>query len=354
MPMPTTDTTNTTLTQRGAASAGLLPLLVRFRSVLALALLVVVLSLTTESFWSEQNLQNVLRQISVNLCLSVGMTLVVLTGGIDLSVGSTLALAGAVAAGLAKSGLRLDRFNTLVEFTPSGAMLAGAATGLLVGLVNGTAVTVFRLPPFVATLGMLSIARGLTMLWTGGNPIHDLGSAFAFLGNGRLDAVPLLGWVPMLIVVAGALAAIVAVVAGHTRFGRGLYAVGGNERAAAVSGLPVAAIKRGAYLWCGALAGVAGVLLTSRLNAATPDAGAGYELDAIAAVVIGGASLSGGRGSIAGTVLGCLLIGVLNIGLVLLDVSPYWQQVIKGLVILAAVAIDRATAGRFSSSRSST
>ncbi len=127
MPMPTTDTTNTTLTQRGAASAGLLPLLVRFRSVLALALLVVVLSLTTESFWSEQNLQNVLRQISVNLCLSVGMTLVVLTGGIDLSVGSTLALAGAVAAGLAKSGLRLDRFNTLVEFTPAGAMLAGAA-----------------------------------------------------------------------------------------------------------------------------------------------------------------------------------------------------------------------------------
>jgi ribose transport system permease protein len=241
------------------------------------------------------------------------MTLVVLTGGIDLSVGSTLALAGAVAAGLATRGLPLERFNTLVEFTPAGAIVAGVATGLLVGLVNGVAVTTFRLPPFVATLGMLSIARGLTMLWTGGNPIHDLGPVFASVGNGRLAGVP------TLIVVAGVFAAIVAVIAGRTRF-----------------------------------AGVAGVLLTSRLNAATPDAGAGYELDAIAAVVIGGASLSGGRGTIAGTVLGCLLIGVLNIGLVLLDVSPYWQQVIKGLVILAAVAIDRATAGRFSSSRSST
>jgi len=318
----------------------------RFRSLLVLALLVAVLSFATDSFWSERNLQNVLRQISVNLCLAVGMTLVVLTGGIDLSVGSTLALAGAVAAGLAKTGLRFDRLDAVVEFTPVGAMLAGVATGVLVGLVNGVAVTTFRLPPFVATLGMLSIARGLTMLWTGGNPIHDLGPAFAVLGNGRLAGVPLLGWVPMLIVVAGALAAIVAVIAGHTRFGRGLYAVGGNERAAVVSGLPVAAITRGAYVWCGGLAGVAGVLLASRLNAATPDAGVGYELDAIAAVVIGGASLGGGRGSIGGTVLGCLLIGVLNIGLVLLDVSPYWQQVIKGGVILAAVALDRATSRR--------
>lgn len=342
-------TTPTTAASSRSAAAGrerLLRLAVQFRSVLALAVLVALLSLATDSFWSEKNLQNVLRQISVNLCLSVGMTLVVLTGGIDLSVGSTLALAGAVTAGLAKTGLRFERFDTLLEFTPAGAMLAGVATGLLVGLVNGVAVTTFRLPPFVATLGMLSIARGLTMLWTGGNPIHDLGPAFGFLGNGRLDALPLLGWVPMLIVVAGALAALVAVVAGHTRFGRGLYAVGGNERAAVVSGLPVAAIIRGAYLWCGALAGVAGVLLASRLNAATPDAGVGYELDAIAAVVIGGASLGGGRGTIGGTVLGCLLIGVLNIGLVLLDVSPYWQQVIKGLVILAAVALDRATSRR--------
>ena len=332
--------------EAAAVPRSILPLLIRFRSLLALLVLVVFLSLATDSFWSEQNLQNVLRQISVNLCLAVGMTLVVLTGGIDLSVGSTLALAAAVTAGLAKGGVRLDRWNTLIEFTPAGAIVAGVLTGLLVGLGNGVAVTVFRLPPFVATLGMLSIARGLTMLWTSGNPIHDLGPVFAFLGNGRLDAIPLLGWVPMPIVVAGLFAAVVAVVADRTRFGRGLYAVGGNERAAALSGLPVAGIKRAAYLWCGGLAGVAGVLLASRLNAATPDAGIGYELDAIAAVVIGGASLSGGRGTVAGTVLGCLLIGVLNIGLVLLDVSPYWQQVIKGLVILAAVALDRATAGR--------
>lgn len=323
-----------------------LSLLVRFRSAWVLAVLVLLLAVTTDSFWTEQNLQNVLRQIAVNLCLSVGMTLVVLSGGIDLSVGSTLALAGSVAAGLVKSGIRLERFNTLIEITPLGGILAGIGVGMLVGLCNGTAVTVFGLPPFVATLGMLGIARGLTLLWTGGNPIHDLGPTFSFLGNGRLDAIPGLGWLPMPIVVAGLLAAIVAVVADRTRFGRGLYAVGGNERAAALSGLPVAAIKRRAYLWCGALAGVAGVLLSARLNAATPDAGEGYELDAIAAVVIGGASLSGGRGTVGGTVLGCLLIGVLNVGLVLLDVSPYWQQVIKGLVILAAVALDRFTAGR--------
>ena len=324
----------------------ILALLVRFRSLWALGLLVLLLAFTTDSFWTEQNLQNVLRQIAVNLCLSVGMTLVVLSGGIDLSVGSTLALAGSVAAGLVKSGIRLERWNTLVEFTPAGAILAGIVVGMLVGLGNGTAVTVFGLPPFVATLGMLGIARGLTMLWTGGNPIHDLGAVFNFLGNGRLEVIPGLGWLPMPIVVAGLLAAVVAVVAGHTRFGRGLYAVGGNERAAALSGLPVAAIKRRAYLWCGALAGVAGVLLSARLDAATPDAGEGYELDAIAAVVIGGASLGGGRGTIGGTVVGCLLIGVLNVGLVLLEISPYWQQVIKGLVILAAVALDRFTAAR--------
>ncbi len=322
----------------------ILALLVRFRSLWALGLLMLLLAFTTDSFWTEQNLQNVLRQIAVNLCLSVGMTLVVLAGGIDLSVGSTLALAGSIAAGLVKSGIRLERWNTLVEVTPAGAILAGIAVGMLVGLGNGTAVTVFGLPPFVATLGMLGIARGLTMLWTGGNPIHDLGPVFNFLGNGRLEVIPGLGWLPMPIVVAGLLAAVVAVVAGHTRFGRGLYAVGGNERAAALSGLPVAAIKRRAYLWCGALAGVAGVLLSARLDAATPDAGEGYELDAIAAVVIGGASLGGGRGTIGGTVLGCLLIGVLNVGLVLLEISPYWQQVIKGLVILAAVALDRFTA----------
>lgn len=324
----------------------ILGLFVRFRSLWALGLLVTLLAFTTDSFWTEQNLQNVLRQIAVNLCLSVGMTLVVLAGGIDLSVGSTLALAGSIAAGLAKSGIRLDRWNTLVEFTPAGAILAGIVVGMLVGLGNGTAVTVFGLPPFVATLGMLGIARGLTMLWTGGNPIHDLGTVFNFLGNGRLEVIPGLGWLPMPIVVAGLLAAFMAVVAGHTRFGRGLYAVGGNERAAALSGLPVAAIKRRAYLWCGALAGVAGVLLSARLDAATPDAGEGYELDAIAAVVIGGASLGGGRGTIGGTVLGCLLIGVLNVGLVLLEISPYWQQVIKGLVILAAVALDRFTTAR--------
>lgn len=307
----------------------------QMRSLGALALMVVALGLSRDSFLTVENLTNVLRQISVNLCLATGMTLVILAGGIDLSVGSALALCGAIAAGVLKHGVALPWFNTLIEFTPFGAVVAGLATGAAVGAFNGVVITRLRLPPFVATLGMLSIARGLTMLWTGGFPINNLGPQFVFLGAGKLAGVP------MPIVVAGGLALVMVVVTRRTRFGRAVYAIGGNERAATLSGLDVGRVKLGAYILCGVLAGVAGILATSRLDAATPDAGAGFELDAIAAAVIGGASLSGGRGTIGGAVLGCLIIGVLNNGLVLLDVSPFWQQVIKGFVILIAVALDR-------------
>jgi ribose transport system permease protein len=189
----------------------------------------------------------------------------------------------------------------------------------------------------VATLGMLSIGRGLTMLWTGGFPITGLGDRFGYMGTGHFLGVPLPVWI------SGALALALFGMSRRTPFGRHLYAVGGNERAAALSGLNVKRIKLGVYTLAGGLAAVAGLLVTARLDSATPNAGFSYELDSIAAVVIGGTSLSGGRGSILGTVLGCLIIGVLNNGLVLLEVSPFWQQVIKGLVILAAVAIDQAS-----------
>jgi len=218
-----------------------------------------------------------------------------------------------------------------------GAVVAGVLVGLLLGWCNGVSITRFGLPPFVATLGMLSIARGLTMLWTGGFPITDLGPTFRFMGTGYWLAIPMPVWI------SAALVAAFMLVTRRTRFGRHLYAVGGNERAARLSGLHVERVKRMVYTLCGGLAGVAGLLVTARLDSATPIAGASYELDSIAAVVIGGTSLSGGRGSILGTVLGCLIIGVLNNGLVLLEVSPFWQQVIKGVVILAAVAIDRAS-----------
>jgi ribose transport system permease protein len=295
------------------------------------------LSLASNNFLTVDNTMNVLRQISINLCLSLGMTLVILSGGIDLSVGSVLALSGAVAAGLLKNGLALPRFNLLVQFTVPGAIVAGIGVGSVLGWFNGLAVTRFKLPPFVATLGMLSIARGLTMLWTGGFPVTGLGDDFGRLGTGHALGIPMPVWI------SAALVALFIVVTRRTRFGRHLYAVGGNERAATLSGLAVPRIKLMVYTIGGGLAAVAGLLVTARLDSATPNAGLGYELDSIAAVVIGGTSLSGGRGSILGTVLGCLIIGVLNNGLFLLDVSPFWQQVVKGFVILAAVAIDKAS-----------
>lgn len=310
----------------------------RFQSLLALALMVIALSLLSDRFLTPDNTWNILRQISVNLCLSIGMTLVILSGGIDLSVGAILGLAGAVAAGLLKNGLGLPGGDLRLEFTVSGAILAGIAVGGAAGWVNGFAITRFSLPPFVATLAMLSIARGLTMLWTGGFPVTGLGAGFGHLGTGTFLGMPLPVWIML------ALTAVFIVVTQRTRFGRHLYAVGGNERAARLTGLAVNRIKLAVYTLAGALAGVAGLIVTARLDSAQPNAGLGYELDSIAAVVIGGTSLSGGRGSVAGTVLGCLIIGVLNNGLFLLNVSPFWQQVIKGAVILLAVAIDKMNA----------
>lgn len=309
--------------------------LVRLQSLAALVVMTIALSLATDTFLTVDNGVNVLRQIAVNLCLSIGMTLVILSGGIDLSVGSVLALSGAVAAGLLKNGLSLEFWGVMLQFTPLGAVVAGVAVGAALGCINGLTITQLRLPPFVATLGMLSVARGLTLLWTGGHPITGLGNDFGQLGVGQWLGVPMPVWV------TGVLAAAFALIMQRTRFGRHVYAVGGNERAAALSGLNVRRIKAVVYTLGGASSGVAGLLTAARLNSATPNAGVGYELDSIAAVVIGGASLSGGRGSIFGTVLGCLIIGVLNNGLVLLKVSPFWQQVVKGLVILLAVAIDR-------------
>lgn len=307
----------------------------RFQSLLALVLMVGALALLSDRFLTADNGWNILRQISVNLCLSIGMTLVILSGGIDLSVGAILGLAGAIAAGLLKDGVALHALGVRLEFTSSGAIAAGLAVGAFTGWCNGFAITRFQLPPFVATLGMLSIARGLTMLWTGGFPITSLGSSFGFLGTGSVLGMPMPVWIML------ALVAVFVVVTQRTRFGRHVFAVGGNERAARLTGLNVPRIKLAVYTLAGALAGVAGLIVTARLDSAQPNAGLGYELDSIAAVVIGGTSLSGGRGSIGGTVLGCLIIGVLNNGLFLLNVSPFWQQVIKGAVILLAVAIDK-------------
>lgn len=307
----------------------------RFQSLIALTLMIVMMSLISDKFLTLDNSWNVMRQISVNVCLSVGMTLVILTGGIDLSVGSIVAFSGAVAAGLLKNGIAVESLNLYIGFTFFGAVLAGLLTGSLLGGINGLAITRFRVPPFVATLAMLTMARGFTMLWTGGFPMTGLGDYFGYLGTGWFLRIPMPVWVSAVIVLLAIL------MTRKTAFGRYIYAVGGNEKAAKLSGLNVKRIKLGVYTLAGLLSAVGGILVTSRLDSAQPNAGMGYELDSIAAVVIGGTSLSGGRGSIMGTVQGALIIGVLNNSLVLLNVSPFWQQVIKGGVILLAVILDR-------------
>lgn len=307
----------------------------RFHSLVALLLMVLAFSLLADGFLSQDNFWTVMRQISVNTCLSVGMTLVILTGGIDLSVGSVLALSGAVMAGMMKCGLEWEGLDLYIGFTVVGAAAGGILLGGGLGLFNGLMITRFRIPPFVATLAMLTIARGLTNLFTGGEAITGLGDSFTQIGSGTLLGIPNQVWL------AGFTVGASIVLLKKTRLGRYIYAVGGNEEAAKLSGLNVKRIKLMVYTLAGALSAVGGLIVTSRLNSATPIAGDGYELDSIAAVVIGGTSLSGGKGSIQGTVLGALIIGVLNSGLVILGVDPFWQKVIKGFVILLAVMIDR-------------
>ncbi|PTR01091.1 monosaccharide ABC transporter membrane protein (CUT2 family) [Mucilaginibacter yixingensis] len=310
--------------------------LAKFQSLIALVVLCIVLSLLSDKFMTVDNGWNVMRQISVNICISVGMTLVVLTSGIDLSVGSVLALCGAITAGLLKNGIEIPSNNLYIGFTLLGAILGGIIIGALLGWFNGFTITRFKVPPFVATLAMLTIARGLTMLWTKGFPISVLGDSFGYIGTGWLLGIPVPVWISALVVVGA------AVLTGKTPLGRYIYAIGGNENAARLSGININRVKIIVYSLAGALAGIGGLIVTSRLDSAQPNAGISYELDAIAAVVIGGTSLSGGKGSIWGTVLGAVIIGVLNNGLVLLNVSPFWQQVVKGAVILLAVIIDKA------------
>ena len=310
------------------------------KPLIALVLMSLLMTLLSDNFATSDNLFNVLRQTSVNLCISVGMTLVILTGGIDLSVGSILALTGAVAAGLTRDGIALASIDTYVGITFWGGCFIALLLGAALGAFNGVVVTHFKVPPFVATLGMMTIARGLTMLYTGGFPITGLGKSFEYLGTGWLLGIPMPVWLALAIIL------FFAFLMRHTRTGRYIYAIGGNERASLLSGIRTGRVVLLVYTLAGVLSAVAGLLVTARLDSAQPNAGSGYELDAIAAVVIGGASLSGGKGSIWGTVVGALIIGVLNNGLVLLNVSPFWQQVVKGFVILLAVIMDRYYAKR--------
>ncbi|MGC0150908.1 ABC transporter permease [Chromobacterium vaccinii] len=298
----------------------------RLGPFIALALVVVGLSVMSPDFLTVNNLLNVMRQVSINALIAFGMTLVILLGGIDLSVGSILALSSVIAATLLRAGA-----------DPMLATLAGIAAGAAMGLFNGLVISKGRVAPFIATLATMTILRGLALVFSNGSPITGFDSElFSMLGGGYVA-----GLVPVPVVSMLVLFVAFWFVLKKTVFGRHLYAAGGNEEAARLSGVKVDRIKLWVYSISGAMSALAGVVLTSRLNSAQPTAGTGYELDAIAAVVLGGTSLTGGRGWIFGTLVGALLIGVLNNGLNLLGVSSFYQQVIKGAVILLAVLLDR-------------
>ena len=299
-------------------------LLRRYGIVLAFLVLMAVLSVLSPAFLAVSNLFNVAQQVSINAIMAAGMTFVILTAGIDLSVGSVLALSGAVMAGLLSTGKPVLL-----------GILLGLGVGTLLGLINGIVVTRGKVQPFIATLAMLTIARGLTLVYTDGRPITGLPDTFVWLGAGDVGRVP----VPVIIMalVFGASYVILT----QTPLGRYVYAIGGNEEAARLSGVNVQFVKTLVYATAGLLSAVSAIVITGRLNSAQPTAGSGYELDAIAAVVLGGTTLAGGEGSVLGTLLGAFIIGVLNNGLNLLNVSSFYQQVVKGVVILLAVLLDR-------------
>ncbi|WP_035439180.1 ABC transporter permease [Latilactobacillus fuchuensis] len=296
--------------------------------VLALIVLVLAVSVMNMSFLAPSNLLNLLRQVSINALIAFGMTFVILTGGIDLSVGSILALSGAISAYMVQAGV-----PTVLAIT------IGMITGALFGLINGILIAYGKAAPFIATLATMTIFRGATYVFTNGNPItgDKINSSFLFqfMGRGYLFGIPF----PIIIMIIAF--AILYMVLHKTTFGRKTYALGGNEEAAYVAGVNTKRVTMIIYTLSGLMASVAGVILTSRLSSAQPDAGTSYEMDAIAAVVLGGTSLAGGKGRIFGTLIGALIIGTLNNGMNLLGISSFYQQIVKGIVIIVAVLLDR-------------
>ena len=308
----------------------------RFAPLIFLVTLMVLFALLEPRFLSSINLFNVMRQVSITGMLAIGMTFVILTAGIDLSIGSLVAFAGLVAAAVAKGGLQ-DRFTVGEGGIGYGwelAALAAIAVGLIGGYVQGLAITRLKVPPFVVTLGGMSAFRGAALLFAAGGPISGFEPTFTWWGQGKIGPVP----VPVIIFLTAAALAHVAL--RYTRYGRKVYAVGGNPEAARLSGLNVNRMICSVYVIMGFFAGLGSFVLAARLNSAEAVAGTGYELTVIASVVIGGTSLFGGSGTIFGTVIGSILIGVLLNGLVLMNVSSYVQQIVIGIIIVLAVAFD--------------
>ncbi|MDT0683837.1 ABC transporter permease [Roseicyclus sp. F158] len=328
--------------QSGASTQNLLLLLLKARTFIALIVVFVFFAAAAPNFLSTANMIIMSKHVALNAFLAIGMTFVIITGGIDLSVGSIVGLCGMVAGYLVLNGIDLG-FAWTIQFNTFEIALMTIAVGVFVGFVNGILITRLNVAPFIATLGTLYVARGIALLFSSGATFPNLsGNAewgsdtFRWIGAGNVLGIPVSIW--MLIAVAcGA-----AYVARNTPLGRHIYAVGGNERGASLSGVKVRRVKLYVYMFSGFCAALVGLIIASQLQAAHPATGETFELNAIAAAVLGGTSMSGGRGRIFGTIIGAFVIGILSDGLVMMGVSTFWQTVIKGLVIIAAVVVDQA------------
>ncbi|WP_305785670.1 ABC transporter permease [Symbioplanes lichenis] len=316
-------------------------LLLRGRTLVVLVVLVIFFSAISSEYLTQSNLILMTKHVAINAILAIGVTFVILTGGIDLSVGSIAGLSSMVAGGLLFTGLHVP--GGTVFFSVAVVVVIGIVVGALVGAVNGLLVTRFKVAPFIATLGMLYVARGAAQLLSNGGTFPDLAgtdargnTGFHVIGVDSWLGIPVAVWI-MVVVAAGAI-----VLTTKTPFGRRIFAVGGNERAATLAGIRVNRVKIAVYVLSGCCAALAGLLLTSELGAAYPDTATTYELNAIAAAVLGGTALAGGRGTIVGTVMGAFVIGFLSDGLVLVGVSTFWQSVVKGAVIVLAVVTEQA------------
>ncbi|PYE25833.1 erythritol ABC transporter membrane protein [Rhizobium sp. PP-F2F-G20b] len=336
-------TTATTTTPAAATDSGsLLLTLMKLRTFIALFAVIAFFSAFAPNFLSTANIILMSKHVALNAFLAMGMTFVIITGGIDLSVGSIVGLCGMVAGGLILNGIDLQIGYT-IYFNIVEVCLITLAVGILIGAVNGLLITRLNVAPFIATLGTLYVARGLALLSSDGQTFPNLigkpelaTTGFGFLGSGRIIGLPVSIWI--LIVVA--LAA--AYFARYVPLGRQIFAVGGNERAARMSGIRVNRVKMFVYMFSGFCAAIVGIVISSELMAAHPATGNSFELNAIAAAVLGGTSMSGGRGTIGGTIIGAFVIGILSDGLVMMGVSSFWQMVIKGIVIIVAVVVDQA------------
>ncbi|TIV68084.1 MAG: ABC transporter permease [Mesorhizobium sp.] len=325
-----------------ASSGSLLLTLMKLRTFIALIAVLVFFSIAAPNFLSAANLILMAKHVALNAFLAMGMTFVIITGGIDLSVGSIVGLCGMVAGYLVLNGIDLQIGYT-VYFNVVEIALITLLVGILIGAVNGLLITRLNVAPFIATLGTLYVARGLALLSSDGRTFPNLvgkpelgTTGFGYLGAGRLLGLPVSIWI-LVVVALGA-----AYLARYTPLGRHIFAVGGNERAARISGVRVNMVKMFVYMFSGFCAAIVGLIISSELMASHPATGESFELNAIAAAVLGGTSMSGGRGTIGGTIVGAFVIGILSDGLVMMGVSSFWQMVIKGLVIIVAVVVDQA------------